>query len=219
MFWSELVDLLRAMILSVAQVCNGSVGVAVILVSFAIRLALLPLTLRLARRARAHQRRLRELRPELERMQRRYASDPVAVLRETQAFYRRRNVKQIDPAGFLGALAQAPVFMSLYAALRRGLGHIRFLWIPDTSVSNILLTLVVATMTGLAFLINPVAHDSARNAQLISVILMAGMTVWFLSSTSALFALSTGAGSLVGVLQAVILRRDDSSSRRRPSKP
>ena len=218
MFWSELVDLLRAMILSVAQVCNGSVGVAVILVSFAIRLALLPLTLRLARRARTHQRRLRELRPALERMQRRYANDPVAMLRETQAFYRRRNVKQLDPAGLFGALAQAPVFMSLYAALRRGLGHIRFLWVADTSAANTLLTLVVATVTGLMLLINPVP-ESARNVQLITVVLMAGMTVWFLSSTSALFALSTGAGSLVGILQAVILRRDDSSSKRPPSKP
>src|SRR5688572_43121 len=109
MFWSELVDVLRAMILGVAQVCNGSVGVAVILVSFAIRLARLPLTLHLARRAREHHRRLRELKPELERMQRRYANDPVVMLRETQAFYRRRNVKQIDAAGFLGALAQAPL--------------------------------------------------------------------------------------------------------------
>jgi hypothetical protein len=67
-------------------------------------------------------------------------------------------------------------------------------------------------------LINPVP-ESARNVQLITVVLMAGMTVWFLSSTSALFALSTGAGSLVGILQAVILRRDDSSSTRPPSKP
>lgn len=218
MFWSEVLDLLRALIFGIAHVCNGSVGVAVILVSFAIRLALLPLTIRLARRAREHQRRLRELRPELERMQRRYAKDPAAMLRETQAFYRRRNVKQVDPAGFLGALAQAPLFMALYAALRRGLGHVRFLWIADTSVPNMRLTLVVATITGLVLLLNPAAQDNARNIPLISFVLMAGMTVWFLSSTSALFALSTGAGSLVGILQAVILRRDDSSRNRRSAK-
>jgi YidC/Oxa1 family membrane protein insertase len=76
MFWTDVVDVLRAIIFGVAHVCNGSVGVAVILVSLAIRLALLPLTLRLARRAREHQRRLNELRPELERLQRRYANDP-----------------------------------------------------------------------------------------------------------------------------------------------
>jgi membrane protein insertase Oxa1/YidC/SpoIIIJ len=158
------------------------------------------------------------LKPALERMQRRYANDPVAMLRKTQAFYRNRNVKQVDPAGFFGALAQAPVFMSLYAALRRGLGHIRFLWIADTSVSNTLLTLVVASLTGLVLLINP-APESARNVRLITVALIAGMTVWFLASTSALFALSTGAGSLVGILQAAMLRRDESSKKRGLSKP
>jgi YidC/Oxa1 family membrane protein insertase len=216
MVWSETIDLLRATILGLAQVCNGSVGVAVILVSFAIRLALLPLTLRLARRAREHQGRLRELRPELERMQRRYANDPVAMLRETQAFYRRRNVRQVDPAGFLGAVAQAPVFMSLYAALRRGLGQIRFLWIADTSIPNAVLTVVVATLMGFVLLTNP-SQDTARNVRLISAVLVAGMTVWLLSSTSALFALSTGAGSIVGIVQGLILRRDDSSTKRQPS--
>ena len=37
MFWSDVIDLLRALIFSVAHVCNGSVGVAVILISFTIR--------------------------------------------------------------------------------------------------------------------------------------------------------------------------------------
>ena len=39
--------------------------------------------------------------------------------------------------------------------------------------------------------------------------MIAGMTMWFLGSTSALFALSTGTGSLVGILQGLILRRDE----------
>src|SRR6187401_2901095 len=76
MFWSDVIDLLRALIFSVAHVCNGSVGVAVIVISFTLRVALLPLTLRLARRALRHQRRLAELEPELERQQSRYAKNP-----------------------------------------------------------------------------------------------------------------------------------------------
>jgi YidC/Oxa1 family membrane protein insertase len=218
MFWSDLVDLLRAAIMGVAQVCNGSVGVAVILVSLAIRLALLPLTLHLARRAKEHQRRLRELRPALERIQRRYANDPAGLFRETSAFYRNRNVKPFDGGGVLGGLAQAPVFIALYSALRRGLGDGRFLWIANTSTSNIILTTVVAALTGIMLAISP-ASDAPRTGQIISVAFMALMTVWFLTSTSALFALSTGAGSLVGILQALILRRDDArSGARKPSK-
>src|SRR6185503_18744669 len=102
MYWSDLIDLLRATILGVAQVCNGSVGAAVILVSLAIRLALLPLTLRLARRAREHQRRLGELKPELDRIQRRYANDPAGLWRETAKVYRKHGINPIDGRGMLG---------------------------------------------------------------------------------------------------------------------
>jgi YidC/Oxa1 family membrane protein insertase len=207
MFWSEVIDLIRALIFGVAHVCNGSVGVAVILVSLVIRLALLPMTLRLARRAAAHRQRLQDLKPELERLQRRHANDPSTLWRETAAFYRRRGVKQVDLAGMLGALAQAPVFIALYSALRRGLGPgIRFLWISESAMPNAVLTGIVAALTAANIAAAPVT--GSRTAQLISVGLMAAMTIWFLSSTSALFALSTGAGSAVGALQGFILRRE-----------
>lgn len=207
MFWSEMIDLLRALIFGVAHVCNGSVGVAVILVSLVIRLALLPLTLRLARRAAAHRRRLQELQPELERLQRRYANDPSAMWRESAAFYRRRGVKQVDLGGMFGALAQAPVFIALYSVLRRGLGSgIRFLWVADTAVPNVALTMVVTVLTTASIAAGP--PTGGRTAQLLTLGLMGAMTIWFLSSTSALFALSTGAGSAVGAFQGFLLRRE-----------
>ena len=217
MIWSDLIDLLRATILGVAQVCNGSVGAAVILVSFAIRLALLPLTLRLARRAREHRRRLDDLKPELDRIQRRYANDPSALWRETARVYSKRGIHPVDGRGMLGGLAQAPVFIALYSALRRGLGEARFLWIANTSVANSVLTLLVAILTGIALATSP-APESARNAQIMTAVLIAAMTMWFLGSTSALFALSTGTGSLVGILQGWILRRDDAKRARRLSE-
>jgi YidC/Oxa1 family membrane protein insertase len=207
MFWSEVIDMLRALIFSVAHVCNGSVGVAVILVSFTIRLALLPLTLRLARRARDHSRKLQALKPELDRLNKRYAKDPEALWRAMSRLYRRRGVKPFDSAGLLGGLAQAPIFAALYSTLRRGVGAgIRFLWIGDTSLPNLLLTLSVAALTGLLALGSP---ENTRGVQVVSAAVFAGITLWFLSSASALFALSTAAGSAVGALQMWMLRREE----------
>lgn len=214
MFWSDMLDMLRALIFSVAQVCNGSVGVAVILVSLTIRLALLPLTLRLARRAREHQRRLRELQPELERLRRRYANDPTAQMRETASFFRVRGVKQVDSAGLLGGIAQMPVFAALYSTLRQGLGSgIRFLWISETALPNLILTLVVAGMTVVSISASPAVQPS-KSAQIVTMAVIGGMTIWFLSSASALFALSTGAGSAVGMLQGWWLRREEAGRHR-----
>ena len=219
MFWSDVIDLLRALIFSVAHVCNGSVGVAIIVISFTLRVALLPLTLRLARRALRHQRRLAELKPELERLQRRYAKDPAAMMRNTARFYRVRGVRQVDPAGLIGGLAQAPVLGALFAALKNGLGSgIRFLWISDTALPNLLLTLVVASIAAASIAASPTAAPD-RTAQILTLAMIGGMTIWFLSSTSALFALSTGAGSVVGLLQGWMLRRTERRAASRPITP
>jgi len=220
MFLSGVIDLLRALIFGVAHVCNGSVGVAVILVSFAIRIALMPLTLRLARKARAHARKLRDLKPELERLQKRYAKDPARLWKETARLYQRRGVKTVDSDQVLGGLAQAPVFAALYSTLRRGLGAgIRFLWIGDTSLPNILLTLTVTGVTAYS-VVSSQGPDATRAMQIASLALCIGLSVWFLSSASALFALSTGAGSLVGITQNLILQREEHRARHpKPKTP
>lgn len=209
MFWSDVIDMLRALIFGVAHVCNGSVGVAVILVSFTIRLLLLPLTLRLARRAREHQRKLQALQPELARLQKRFEKDPAKLWQATSRLYQRRGVKQVDSANVVGGLVQAPVFAALYGALRRGLGSgIRFLWIGDTALPNIGLTLIVATLTAVG-VAGVQGSDASRTAQLMTIAVYAGLTMWFLGSASALFALSTGAGSLINVAQGLILKREE----------
>ena len=71
--WGSFVELLRAAIFGAAHVCGGSLGSGVLLVSAVVRLALLPLTLRLARRAREQQAKLATLKPQLDALQRRYA--------------------------------------------------------------------------------------------------------------------------------------------------
>src|SRR5256886_7149918 len=82
-------DFFRAAIFAAAQVFGGSLGAGIIAVSLGVRLALLPLTIRLARRALAQQAILARLQPKLQRLQRRYRNDPAARLQRPQALYRR----------------------------------------------------------------------------------------------------------------------------------
>ena len=51
-FWSSFVDLLRVVLFALAHVCGGSLGGGIVMLSLIVRLALLPLTLRVAMRAR-----------------------------------------------------------------------------------------------------------------------------------------------------------------------
>jgi YidC/Oxa1 family membrane protein insertase len=207
MLWNSLVDLLRTVVFATAHACNGSLGLAVCLVSLAIRLALLPLSVRLACRALAHQRRVLKLKPELDRLRKIHARDPNTLWQATTALHKRHGVEPVDAASLVGTLIQLPVLGAFYAALRRGIGTgVRFLWVSDLSRPSAGLTAVVTLLTVAGAALTPTVDPSRRMVWL-QLLLSAGLTVWLLSATSALFALATGAGSLVGVLQALLVGR------------
>lgn len=210
--WETAVELVRVLIVSVASICAGSLGAAILAVSFGMRLALLPLTLRLAREARARQQRLAALRPELERLRRRYANDPARLWRETRALHEQHGIRLFTPTGMLGMAVQFPLFAALFAATRRGLGvKVRFLWIAELARPDALLALVVAVLTGLVAagaMGTSGATEASANLALVMAVILGGMTLLFLWSASSAVALSVGAGALVSALQTWILARD-----------
>src|SRR4051794_33324590 len=92
-------------------------GLAIIALTLLIRLLLLPLTLMQLRSMY----RMAQFTPEIKRLREKHGSDPQRLQRETIAFYREN---RINPLGsFLPALAQLPVFLSLYYLLRTDLRH------------------------------------------------------------------------------------------------
>ena len=215
--WESLVDLVRVAILSVAQVCGGSVGTAVVLVSAGVRLALLPLTLRIARQARVQQERMARLRPSLEALQKRHAKDPAKLWQETQALYRKHDVRLFTPSGMIGLLVQAPLFGALFSATRAGLGaKVRFLWVAELARPDAALAWGVAALTAIV-MAGSVTSGGDKNAlgaaaPIMALVMGIGTLVFLLSASSAV-ALSAGAGAVVSGVQSLILARE----RRRPS--
>ena len=206
--WANVVELLRATIFGAAHVCGGSLGAGILLVSAAIRLALLPLTLRLARRAREQQMRLAALQPEIDAIKRRYESDPAGLMREMRALHANHGIKLITPSGFVGLAIQMPVFSALFSAVRSGLGaRVRFLWVGDLARPDGVLLLGVAALTAWGISSAP-AVPGQSGAQTGLIVAAVVGTIVFLWSASAAMALSVGAGSLVSVLQNWLLSRD-----------
>jgi len=70
--WAEFVDFVYAALFCLSTAFGGSMGLAIVVLSFAVRLALLPITLRLAYRALEMQAALEKIRPKLERISERY---------------------------------------------------------------------------------------------------------------------------------------------------
>jgi YidC/Oxa1 family membrane protein insertase len=206
--WGSFVELLRAAIFGAAHVCGGSLGSGVLLASAAVRLALLPLTLRLARRAREQQAKLATLRPELDALQRRYANDPVRLMTEMRALHERHGIKLVTPSGFVGLAIQLPVLSGLFTAVRTGLGaKVRFLWIADLARPDRTLALGVAALTAWVVSRTPGATGQPGGQAALTVITVIG-TMAFLWSVSSAVALSAGAGSVVSLLQNWLVSRD-----------
>jgi len=206
--WAAFVELLRAAIFSAAHVCGGSLGGGILLVSALVRLALLPLTLRLARRAREQQAKLAALRPEMEALQRRYANDPRRLFRETRELQAKHGIRVVTPSAFVGLAIQFPVLGGLFAAVRNGLGaKVRFLWVADLARPDGALLLGIAALTAWGVSSAPGTSGQAGNQTPLLIFSVLG-TVAFLWSASSAVALSVGAGSLVSVLQNWLLNRD-----------
>jgi YidC/Oxa1 family membrane protein insertase len=83
-------------------------GLAIVLFTLAVRLLLLPLSVRVARVQRI---RLR-LAPEVEKLRKRWTRDPQRLHSEVSALYGREGTSMLG--GYLPLLAQAPFFMVTY---------------------------------------------------------------------------------------------------------
>ena len=206
---TALVDLVRAAIFAAAHLLGGSIGAGVLAVSITLRVALLPLTLRLARRAGTQRRILASIKPELAQLSQRYRTDPEELWRRTLALYRRAGYRPLDPAALLGGLAQVPVLGAVYGALRRGLGAAAsFLWIADLGRPDVLLAVAVAGLAGAAsFLGAHAAAESVRGAW-ITASLGVALTLLVFWHASAGLLLSWGASVAVNIVQGAVLVRE-----------
>jgi YidC/Oxa1 family membrane protein insertase len=207
--WTSFVELIRMSIFSAAHVCGGSLGAGIVTVSVIVRLALLPVTLHLARQARAQQAKLLELKPRLEALSRRHANNPGRLLRETRALHAANGIRIMSPAGLVGLLVQLPMLGGLFAAVRSGLGgRVRFLWVTDLSRPDGLLVAVVTILAGVAMVAPRPQGTALGAATLLPMVIGAGLTLVFVSSASSAMALSVGAGSVVSGVQAWMLARE-----------
>jgi YidC/Oxa1 family membrane protein insertase len=127
---------------------EGSWGVAIILLTFTVRIAILPLTFRGVKAMNELQR----LQPELKKIQERYKDDRQRMNQEVMRFYQEHKVNPLGSC--LPLLLQIPFFIALFYLLRSDefqadiAGNESFLFIDDladtvTGDPAVLITLIV----------------------------------------------------------------------------
>jgi YidC/Oxa1 family membrane protein insertase len=203
--WSTFVEGLSGLLTQLAQWFDGSYGLAVITMAVAVRLLLLPMSLHAAEQAWHRQHALIRLKPALERLRERHASDPAAYASAMQALYQKHGVTSGLRSGLLMALVQAPLGAGIYAAIRQGVaGAGSFLWISKLARPDLWLAIAVTMLSFAAVLLNPTMPEQVRTALHWLPVLITLLFAWHLSAGLCLYW--AGAGS-VSVLQAALLRQ------------
>ena len=203
--WSDAVEVIRSAMFLYAQATGGSLGAGIVVVSLAIRVLMLPITLRVARLAAAHQGVLRKLQPELEAVRERYKKDPERIIRETRRLFAREGVSPFPESSFFGTLLQVPILLMLFSAVRR-VAEVcgRFLWIRDIARPDMGITLIVTAVTGIAV---AVGASSADHGRAVLLVLPVVITFVALSQMGAGIGLYWGASGTVSLTQVLLVRR------------
>lgn len=202
--WNSFVELLIAGLLSLSQIYGGNMGLAILTLSFTIRLLLLPLSVKLSYRSMLHQMEVKKLQPELERLQKRYKNNQSRLSQETMKLYKSHNISPVYIKGLLGSLLQAPIFMGMFSAIRRGVGAgKRFLWIADLSQPNFFIMLIVTALTYFVTIHNPNLSGQAKGLMTWIPVILTAIFLWRLSAALGLY---WAASNTVAIIQAGIIR-------------
>jgi YidC/Oxa1 family membrane protein insertase len=206
MFSSLFADPMRALIFAAAHLFGGSLGGGIFAVSLVARFVFMPLTLRLARRARERQKILDRLQPELARLKKRHAQQPDKLVEAIHAAHQREGIDPVDKQALLGGLARLPVLGGIYGALRSIPRLGSFAWIADLAKPNIPLALLVTA--GSAASTYVATHGASARTLAISTIVGSAIGLAFLLHMSSAIALSWAASVVGDVVQNVVLLRE-----------
>ena len=188
--WEWFIGLLTQILAGIAGFC-GDWGLAIILLTFIIRLLLTPLTVKSTRSSAQMQ----VLQPRMMEIQERYADDPVRQQEELRKIYSEHKFNPLG--GCLPLFLQMPVFFALFQVLRdvpQGTHFYNILPSLDGSCASvlasggfsaawvyILLDLLFGVLTFLPMYLNT-RNSTAGQQQsqtLIMGVVMAVMMMWF----------------------------------------
>ncbi len=206
MLWDQLVDLFRVMIVAYSQACGGNLGAGIVAFSITLRIVMFPVTLRIARASMAHQQAMEKLQPDLERIRKRFRKRPERIAEESHKLFQEHGVSLIPYVGCLGGLAQMPLFLAVYSAVRQVVGAGgRFLWIRNIARPDMLLTVIVAAVTyaSIAYSASGMPQQGKQMVLVLPVI----ATVLVLAKTSAGIGLYWGVSAAASLIQSIVIRR------------
>jgi YidC/Oxa1 family membrane protein insertase len=207
--WHAWTGLLQQILQLLATDCGLGAGLAIVILTLAMRTALLPITWSIALRAAARQAKLAAIAAPMKALREKYATNRQLQMQKTLELYQQHGLGMADGKSLLGALVQMPLILGLYQTLRTGVGTAAFLWVRNLGRPDVFLAILAAVTTAVAMAIAPNMPEQLRWLLILLPAVFCLMTALHLSSGIALYWITTntfGAAQTIA-LRAVIKRR------------
>ncbi len=201
--WHQWIGILQHALTFGAVDLHLGMGLAVILMTLLVRLALLPLTWTIARRAEDRHATLQRLKPALEQLKKRFGEDQRRYAQEMAKLYKHEGLRLMDGTSFFGALVQLPVFLGIYQALRAIKDAGRFLWVNDLARPDLWLAVAAGAATMALMAMNA---DLPEHMRLMLVVVPAIFTIIAALKVSAALSLYWATTNAFSGAQAIVLR-------------
>ncbi|MGQ8875139.1 membrane protein insertase YidC [Paenibacillus sp. TSA_86.1] len=204
---------LSYLIQHIASVFNGSYGVAIIIITLVIRLALLPLMMRQAKSQQGTRVIMNAMKPELDALKKKYegksdAADRQKQSEETMALYKKHKFNPLN-IGCLPMLIQLPILSGIYTAIRLTpeLSSHSFLWFK-LGAPDYVLAVVVAVIYLIQAKVSQanMAPEQRKQFAIMGYISPLIMAFFSLSAPAAMPLYWTVGGSFL-VLQTLLFRK------------
>jgi YidC/Oxa1 family membrane protein insertase len=204
--WNAFVGFLGFGLSFLANAYGCNLGLAIVTLSILVRLALLPLALRMARHSLGQQQILNGIRAEIDKLKTKYAKNPQKLGTELSKLYQDHGVKAVDGANAAGMVVQLLLGAGVYSAIKRGLGAGgRFLWIRNLAQPNAALAIATGGLTLLAGLAGPHLPQQSRTAVTLLPALLTVVFAWRLAAGVGLY---WAASTAVTAVQGLLLRQE-----------
>lgn len=214
--WAAWLDTIRAIVTALAGDAGLGLGLAIIVATVLLRTVVLPIAWPVAYRACIRQKKLVKLQPELRALQEQFRGRPDVYVRKLTELYETHRIAMVDGRGLLGALAQLPLFLGMFQALRSAGDGVRFLWIANLLRPDIALAVIAGLTTALMMAVNPDLPEHIRVFMIVLPSIVAIVAALQFSSALALYWATSNAFSAIQTLALhTIVRRRIAAGRER----
>lgn len=114
--WSAGVEAL-ASLLRAAGDWLGGLAIAIVVLTLALRVALIPILAPLAIRTRDRMRVVRRIKPQIKALDQQFKDDPSTLSKRLKALHEENGIKVVDGPGLLAALIQVPLLIAMFQSV------------------------------------------------------------------------------------------------------